>query len=143
MRRLAVAALTLAAVSACGGSGITRTAVQDSVGAAFGNLYARQQTLLGRPGRTSASAQAVASCGRSGATGRPDAGGPGDDWRCTVVWVDATRLTRATYDLQVRPTGCYVAEGPAAVVGAQRLDLPTGGSAVNPLAAFDGCLDLS
>ena len=139
-RPAAYAVPLLLALTACAGGTVTRTGLERSFTTGFGNLYVRQQALLGHPGASVAAASVVVSCGRSGTTA---ADGPGDDWRCTVVWLDAGRLTRATYDVLVRPTGCWTADGPPAVVGPQQLALPAGGTAVNPLAGIDGCLDLS
>lgn len=107
----------------------------------FGNLWVRQQALLGRPGAFVADADPVATCTTGYSTG--PASGPVDDWRCVVLFQQQGRAVRAEYDVRVRPTGCYTADGPLGVVGPPRLPRPSGPSVLNPLAGFDGCLDLA
>jgi hypothetical protein len=135
MRRtlIPIAAAAAFLVSGCSSGDITSTALQRSVGTAYQRLFVLQQHELGHAVATPDSA---ASCSRAGSTARS---GPGS-WTCTVHYPYADgHLVPLSFDVEVQPIGCYVATGPATVVGQQRITEPTGRQVTNPLFAFDGC----
>jgi ABC-2 type transport system permease protein len=113
--------------------------VEDSVGATFTNLVRVQQTMLGHPERAR-SFTVSPFCARESA-GAGVSQGAGDDWVCQLN-VNGAHLGQLglSYNVVVKPNGCYTAEGPPGLVGGQRIREPGGHSAVNPLYAFDGCL---
>jgi hypothetical protein len=103
----------------------------------FAGLYAQQQT---DDGRTDVRVTDVhATCGRTGTSHD----GPGEDWACTVQYTDAGVGFTQTFELQVKPDGCWKAEAPPIAQPAVRVDPVTGATRTNPLAEFDGCLDTS
>jgi len=138
---LVVAALAAGAslfLGACGGPDITAARVEDAIGPAFAQLYARQGELLGKG--TDAGAAASASCSRS--NGKVNATGAGNDWICQLLLQESGKPSSVfTYDLTVQANGCYSADGPPALVGGHTLKTPTGQSRVNPLFIIDGCFD--
>jgi ABC-2 type transport system permease protein len=71
--------------------------------------------------------------------------GPGNDWRCVVTWrlPGSAAIGSAIYQLDVNPTGRYVADGdgPQEVNGFFQVHTSTG-DAPNPLWQFDGSIDL-
>jgi len=129
----------LLALAACGNSGVTTDRVQTALAAAFTNLYLRQQHLLGHDGITPDWVAGRASCARRGS---PGTAGPGDDWSCQLRWRgwDGTAVL-ATYDVEVRASGCYTATGPTTITGGRTIRTATGALATNPLFQFDGCFD--
>lgn len=139
---LAAAALvagTALGLSACGGPDITEARVEDAVGPAFAHLYDRQQVLLGK-GNSADHAQASAVCKRNDRS--ISSSGAGDDWACQLLLqVSGQPSAQYTYELNVNGNGCYVADGPPALVGGRTLTTPSGHTRVNPLFAFDGCFD--
>jgi hypothetical protein len=124
-------------LAACGGPDITPTRLDDAVGPAFAQLYANQQRLLGKP--IGAVPETSAACARSDRSVADQ--GAGDDWVCRLLVQRAGAVATYTYELTVQANGCYTADGPPAVVGGRTLTTAGGGSAVNPLFAFDGCFD--
>lgn len=138
MRRLPLLAATLVATAACA-TPMTTTRVEASFASTFGSLYALQQTQDGRTDVTATRLQPRATCHRTGV----DRQGPGDDWTCTVVYVDAHTSFTQAFELQVKPDGCWRAEAPPVAQPAVRTDPLTGVTRSNPLAEFDGCLDTS
>ncbi|MDF3293546.1 hypothetical protein [Streptomyces silvisoli] len=137
---LAAAALVLLAGTAgCGGSDITSGRLERALGPTFRNLFALQQTEL--HGTDNApSPDTWANCAKAG---RASGGsGPGDDWVCLVHWPAPSGITQPiAYEVSVRPTGCYTAQGPATLVGQQRIQGADGHQHTNPLYEFDGCFD--
>jgi hypothetical protein len=137
---LAAAGGTLLVAAGCGPVDVTRSRLEAQVGPTFRNMYVLQQHLLGHtelvvPARTSA-----ASCIK-GSRSTPDSG-PGD-WTCQVHWpAPDGQLQTLSYDVKVQPVGCYTAQGPALLVGAQYLHAVNGRTVPNPLYEFDGCLRL-
>lgn len=130
---VAIAAAATLLSSGCSSGDITSTALQRSVGTAYQRLFVLQQRELGR---TSATPDTAAACSRTGSSAHR---GPGS-WTCTVHYPYADgHLVSLSFDVEVEPIGCYVATGPAAVVGQQRITEPTGAEVTNPLFAFDGC----
>jgi hypothetical protein len=106
---------------------------------AFSGLYVQQQQLLGRDAPDRASLHTLASCARTGT----DVDGPGEDWTCSVQYVDLGTASAQSFELQVKADGCWKADGAPAVQPAQLIDPVTGLAKTNPLAEFDGCLDTS
>jgi hypothetical protein len=134
------AGVALLAAAGCGPVDVTKTRLEAQVGPEFQNMYVLQQHLLGHtelvvPPRTS-----TATC-LKGSTSTPDAG-PGD-WTCQVHWpAPDGHLETLSYDVKVQPVGCYTAQGPALMIGAQYLHAFDGRTVPNPLYEFDGCLRL-
>ena len=137
MRRLVAAAAVLAAAAACA-SPLTPARVEASFAPTFGALYALQQSQQGRTLDPSALLPR-ATCRRAGV----DSSGPGEDWTCTVVYLDTQTSFTQSFELQVKPDGCWRAEAPPVAQPAVRTDPLTGVTRTNPLAEFDGCLDTS
>lgn len=142
-RRWTAGLLLLTALAGCGVGPTSVANVQQDVATVFGNAYVVQQRLLGRTLGV-ADVAAVASCSRPGRAG--GTGGPGD-WACVLQWRPAAvgnsvvpPLRTGTFEVQVRPDGCWSASGPPALVGAAVLVDAQGRTLVNPVAAFDGCL---
>jgi hypothetical protein len=145
MRRMIATAVlvvgVLAAASGCGTGSITRVGLQDDIGPTFRNLYLLQQDWLGNDDPYTTADTSVASCTKGGAS-TPDSG-PGDDWICVVHWPSPSGITEPiSYDVRVQPGGCYTADGPATTIGQQTMQTPDGRTVVNPLYAFDGCLNI-
>ena len=125
----------LAGLAGCGGATVTAGRLDEAVGLSFARLYVLQQDELGHP---AAPPDAVATCSRAGTTATTGAG----SWTCIVHFPDPDgHVDPLALDVDVQSIGCYTASGPPAVVGGQRLQLPTGRAVTNPLFAFDGCFD--
>lgn len=133
MRRLPVLGLLLLAVGCA--TPLTPARLAPSFREVFTGLYAQQQALLGRGalGRI----DPLAACRRTGT----DQDGPGEDWVCSVQYVDLGTASAQVFDVQVKPDGCWRATGPPATQPAQLVDPLTNRPLTNPLAEFDGCLD--
>ena len=133
----------LAVATPAAGTGISRATLQDSLATAFAHLYRLQTRQLHRPAVTETRLRTSASCDKGGSL-EVDAG-PGNDWRCVVSWhlpgTDA--VGAATYQLDVRADGRYVADGdgPKEVNGYFVVRAPSG-TAPNPLWQLDGLVDL-
>jgi hypothetical protein len=137
MRRLLLVVPLLVA-TACA-TPDTPTRVGPSFVEVFSGLYVQQQELLGRDALDRASMQTLASCQRTGS----DADGPGEDWICSVQYLDLGTATAQTFELQVKPDGCWKADGAPATQPVQLVNPVTMVARTNPLAEFDGCLDTS
>jgi ABC-2 type transport system permease protein len=137
------AAVLAIAVPASRGSGITQDKLQRSVTTAFAHLYRLQTQELNRPSVTEAQLRASALCDNG--DGLVAATGPGNGWRCTVIWhlPGTGAIGQAIYQLDVTPDGRYVADGdgPVQVNGYFLVHTPAG-NASNPLWQFDGIVDL-
>ena len=142
--RWPLALATIAVTSTLSGCGTSadHTQVARAVGPAFARLYALQQQERGRT-VDPASIGATATCGRGGSTGTGS--GPGNDWRCAITYRSGQRAVPAvaTYSLQVRPNGCFTADGdePAELVSAPTVVRVDGTAVPNPLWQVDGCFD--
>ena len=123
---------------ACG-SPLTTRGLEPSFARAFSGLYTLQQSDDGRTGVDAAGLNASATCRRTG----PDATGPGEDWQCSVTYVDGGASFTQFFEVQVKADGCWKAEAPPTTQPAVRAHPITGTARVNPLAEFDGCLDTS
>lgn len=135
MRRLLVVVPLLAACATVE----TPARVAPSFGEVFTGRYAQQQALLGRAALDPDGLHVSAACRRTG----NDSDGPGEDWVCSVQYVDLGTTTAQTFEVQVKPDGCWKADGAPAVQPAQLVDPLTQQARTNPLAEFDGCLDTS
>jgi ABC-2 type transport system permease protein len=132
-----------AATGTVSGTGIDQAKIQRSVATAFGHLYVLQQAQMRQPAVTEAQLQTSAVCGKSEGLGAQ--AGPGNDWRCTVLWiVPGDNVTAsAIYQLDVTPNGRYIADGDGPVQVNGYFLIVTDGKAVpNPLWQFDGNVDL-
>ena len=138
MRRLLPAAGLALLLSGCS-TPLTADRLGPSVAEVFGGLYASQQSQLGRSDVAADRLRPLAACRRNGSS----ADGPGEDWSCTVQYVDGDAAAAQSFELQVKPDGCWKAEGPPASQPAELVDPSTGARSTNPLAEFDGCLDTS
>lgn len=136
MKRLALLVALLATGCA---TPLTASRVEASFGRAFSGLYVLQQSQDGRTDVERDALRSRASCRRTG----PDAVGPGEDWTCTVQYVDTGVSFTQSFELQVKPDGCWRAEAPPVAQPALRADPLTGAPRPNPLAEFEGCLDTS
>lgn len=142
LRGIAVALVVvgaLAVASTLDPTWITSDRLQASVGPTFKNLVVDQQALIGRPAN-SRTFNVYPFCKRESMAGGPSRGS-GDDWICSLS-VNGPQLGQrsATYNLVVRPDGCYTAEGPASVVGPLHVRDAQRRTVINPLFAFDGCI---
>lgn len=137
------AAVAVVVVSGCAPGPLTAVRLQRSVASTFANLWGYHEAELGHPHPAPPRLEATAVCRRS--TPGTVQHGAGTDWVCQVVWlVDGPgTLVNATYDLDVSTDGCYAArgDGPASVNGSPSLVDLTGRQRVNPLYAFNGCVD--
>jgi hypothetical protein len=138
MRRRSVGVVAVVLATACG-TAATPPRLALSLTDAFAGLYAAQQAQFGRSDVTRSSLHASAACRRAG----PHHDGPGEDWHCSVRYVDADTDATQSFELQVKPDGCWKAEAPPTVQPARIADPLTGVTSVNQLAEFDGCLDTS
>jgi ABC-2 type transport system permease protein len=130
----------LAALSGLGPSGITASRLETSLAGTFSNLTVYQQTLLGRTVPAGAELRVLPTCRRRGVS--TPTSGAGDDWHCTLSVVGpGARQTPVGYDVNVRPNGCYTADGPPSFVGPATIRRPGHGLVGNPLFVFDGCFD--
>ncbi len=129
----------LAAGSAFDRTWITYQRVQDSVRRTFQNLVVEQQRLLGHDVKAG-TLQVYPLCKRESVL-RGTGKGAGDDWGCDI-FVDGAgfRGLSVGYTVTVRTNGCYTADGPPSVVGPLHIRKAGGGTVINPLYAFDGCM---
>jgi hypothetical protein len=138
VRRLVPLVLMWVLASGCS-TALTHDRLSPSFTTVFSGLYVSQQALTGRTDVTREGLGSFSSCRRSG----PDQQGPGEDWLCTVQYVDAGTSAAQTFEIQLKADGCWKADGPPAVQPAQLVDAVSGTKRSNPLAEFDGCLDAS
>lgn len=138
MKRLLAAICCALLASGCG-TALKPAPVAASFSEVFAGLYAGQQRLLGRTDVFADQLHALSSCRRTGSLGS----GPGDDWSCTVQYVDAATSAAQSFEMQVKPDGCWTADGAPAAQPTELVDAVSGRPFVNPLSEFDGCLDTS
>lgn len=138
MKRLLAAGCCALLASGCG-TALGPAPVATSFSEVFAGLYAGQQRQLGRTDLFADQLQVLSSCRRTG----PQGSGPGDDWSCTVQYADAGTSAAQSFEVQVKPDGCWKADGAPAAQPPELVDAETGRRFVNPLAEFDGCLDTS
>ena len=141
---LLAATVGIVAVSTgAGGSGIDQAKIQKSMATAFAHLYRLQQAQMRQPAVTEAELQTSAVCGKREGLGGQE--GPGNDWRCTVLWnIPGNNVTaQAVYQLNVTANGRYIADGDGPVqVNGYFLIVTDGKVVPNPLWQFDGNVDL-
>lgn len=141
MRRTGRSALLVCAavltVTGCGGA-LQPAPLAASFAEVFTGVYATQQATTGRTDVLRDGQRPAGDCHRTGAV----ADGPGDDWTCTVRYVDLGTPGTQAYEVQLRPDGCWTATGAPAMQPPELLDA-TGQRTPNPLAVLDGCLDTS
>ncbi len=139
----ALAVGVIAGATPASGSGIDRPKLERSVATAFAHLYRVQTAELHRPAVTETELRTSASCDKGGPLVADS--GPGNDWRCVVMWrlPGSAAIGSAIYQLDVNPSGRYVADGdgPQEVNGFFQVQTSTG-DAPNPLWQFDGSIDL-
>jgi hypothetical protein len=135
VKRLLLCALLLAACA----SPLTSRSLEPSFATTFSGLYALQQVGDGRVGVEAGRLGTRADCRRTG----PEATGPGEDWVCSVQYLDSSTLFTQAFEVQVKPDGCWKAEAAPTAQPALRTDPLTGATRTNPLAEFDGCFDTS
>ncbi len=132
----------LAAVSNLGPTSVTATKLNRSIGLAFANLTALQQTDLGRHVPAGSHLHDSALCSRQGV--RHPYRGAGDNWLCHIYIPNLPKEpTEVSYDVTVKPNGCYTAEGPEAFIGPLTIHRPNGQTILNPLFRFSGCFEVA
>jgi hypothetical protein len=154
MRRVvpavAAALAALAVLTGCTAD-VTQPKVQQAFARAFRRLYVQQLHLLGKPqpapllrqiGNTRRLREAgfytQARC-HKGARHSPQTGA-GDGWTCIEYFQRSSgAVAQADYEVSVRTDGCFVASGPAQVVGPPQIVGANGQSVVNPLSQFYAC----
>jgi ABC-2 type transport system permease protein len=140
---VAVVCVALIAFLSSGPTTITRGRLASSVSRSFERLTVLQQRELGRPVPADPRFDMKTNCARRGRA----AGGPGDDWVCTMTLLSAQtgfnplELAQVAYDVSVKANGCYRADAPPTFVGEQTLTGPHGARFVNPLVTIYGCFD--
>ncbi|MCW2708737.1 MAG: hypothetical protein JWM22_2579 [Frankiales bacterium] len=130
--------LVLPLLAACS-TPLTPARLSGDVQKAFGGRYVSQQGLLGRTDVRASALHTLASCTRTGSA----QDGPGEDWLCSVQYLDTSTAAAQTFEVQLKADGCWTATGAPATQPAQLVDPLTQQHLANPLAAFDGCLDTS
>jgi hypothetical protein len=138
MRRLAVSAAVLVLCAGCG-TAMTPAHLSPAFAEEFAGLYETQQSRVGRTDVTAKGLQSKATCARTGLSKK----GPGEDWLCKVQYVDQDTAYTQSFEVQLKPDGCWRAEGPPTVQPAVLVDAVDGSRSTNPHAEFDGCLDTS
>ena len=138
MRRAVAAAAVVLLCAGCS-TAMTQGRIGASFAETFAGLYVQQQQRLGRTDVTTTSLRPQASCARS----RTTTDGPGEDWICRVQYTDQDTAFTQAFEVQVKPDGCWRAEGPPTAQPAQLVDAVDATRSTNPLAEFDGCLDTS
>jgi hypothetical protein len=138
VKRVGVALVLGLLTTACS-TPATSTALSSSFAEVFAGLYVAQQAHLGRTDVTAGTLHPRSLCRRTG----PASQGPGEDWVCAVQYVDADSTVTQSFDMQVKPDGCWRADGAAASQPAVLADPVSGQTSVNQLAEFDGCLNTS
>lgn len=140
---IAVAVIAvLAAVSNVGPTSVTATKLNRSIKLAFANLTALQQTDLGRHVPAGSHLHDSALCSRQGV--RHPYRGPGDNWLCHIYIPNLPKEpTEVSYDVTVKPNGCYTAAGPESFIGPLTIHRPNGQAILNPLFRFNGCFEVA
>ncbi|GIH15063.1 hypothetical protein [Rugosimonospora africana] len=139
---IGAAAALIASASGCGSPSITGAGLQRDFGPNFAQLYLIQQQLIGHPDAVADAGMHTAICTRGGPE-TPDRGA-GTNWSCQVYWPSGPggQTQTLSYEVDVKPTGCYTAQGPASLVGQQTIRAVDGRMVTNPLFEFYGCLDV-
>ena len=144
-RRSGVVAALACAVAAvgCSPGPLTAGHLQASMASTFARLWTYHEDEVGHPHPPAAALRAGATCTK----GVPSdvQHGAGSDWLCQVTWLvdgPGTPVT-ATYTVNLSTDGCYAAEGdgPASVNGSATLVDQRGRVRVNPVHAYNGCID--
>jgi hypothetical protein len=136
------AGCALFALSACGGSDVTRARLERSLPQTFSNLYVQQAQLLGHTGITVQSLHAQAQCDKGGPKVADH--GPGTDWICLMKWTDPNVPLpdgSGKFELNVHSNDCYTAGGPSKLVGLLTITDTHGQDVDNPVFEFDSCFD--
>lgn len=60
-----------------------------------------------------------------------------------MQYADTDVVAVQTFEVRLKPGGCWTASGPPGTQPATLTDAQTGLAHTNPLAEFDGCLDPS
>ena len=139
--RVAAVLLAAAAVgtltSGCAGTGVTAARLDGSVAPTFTRMYQWQQRLQGHTTPAARRLGARAHCvrGVSGDTGA------GPDWTCTIQYFESGPSTPVSfsYDVSVKPDGCWTAENGPPSLGRRQLRTAAGATVPNPVYAIDGC----
>jgi ABC-2 type transport system permease protein len=139
---IAVVAL-LGGVSNLGPTSITAGKLDHSISQAFQNLTLLQEKDLGRHVPAGSHLDLFSSCRRQGVGPEHATRGPGDDWLCGIEIAKYNGVVPVSYDVAVKPNGCYIAEGPPGFIGRLTIRRRNGPPIVNPLFRFDGCFEAS
>ena len=145
LRVLAIAIAVVAvlgAISDLGPTSITSGKLEKSISQTFSNLTVLQQQDLGRHVPAGARLDVAALCRRQGVLQTQR--GPGPDWFCAIY---IPRLphdpTEVSYEVDVKPNGCYIASGPPGFIGPLMIRRPNRPPVVNPLFRFEGCFEVA
>jgi hypothetical protein len=148
---VAVSALAVPLLGACGPTDITAERLEHSLSVVFPNYYAQQQALLGHPAIDPAALHPILSCDKGGPN-NPDKGA-GNDWICIADWTDPVKNIHYTdadpntgatkFEVKINSDACYSAGGSSKVFGPQQLQDPSGRYVNNPMFEFDACFDTS
>jgi hypothetical protein len=133
-----VAAAAVLLSSGCS-TALTSERLSPSFDEVFARMLLQQQALVGRTDLSRATLQVLTSCSRTGTA----SDGPGEDWLCSVQYVDGGTSAAQVFEVQLKADGCWRASGPPATQPATLVENRTGQRRTNPLAEFDGCLDPS
>ena len=140
---LAVAVIAvLGAISDVGPSSITANELEKSISRTFNNLTVLQQKDLGRTVPSGAHLDLLTVCTRQGVLQTKR--GPGADWLCAIEIPKLFHdVTDVSYDVDVKPNGCYTAAGAPSFIGPLTLRRRNGPPIVNPLFRFEGCFEVA
>lgn len=138
MRRRLSLLLTVPLLAGCGPVFDNRS-LSASLTPSFANLYVRAQQQAGRAEVSTSDLMVSGDCSRGGPETLDE--GPGDDWACLLTFRDTDQRERQVlYEVTLKPTGCWTAEAPPAVVGDATVPDVEGVRRLNPVYAIDGCL---
>jgi len=144
LRALAIATAVVAllgAVSNLGPTSITADKLDKSISQTFQNLTIVQQKDLGRQVPVGGHLDLFSSCRRQGV--QHATRGPGDDWLCGLEIAKYGGVSSVSYDVAVKPNGCYTAEGPPSFIGPLTIRRRNRPPIVNPLFRFNGCFEVA
>lgn len=135
LARLAAAAGMASLAAGCAGTGVTSARLENSIAPTFTGMYNWHQQLEGRPVNRHLDTRAQCLRGVTGTSGA------GTDWSCTIQYFESGPSTPVSfsYDVSVRPDGCWTAEDGPQSLGGMDLRTASGKIVPNPLYVVDGC----
>lgn len=140
IRRAVRAAVVLAAIAVCvvttgcASTGVTSARLETSIAPTFTRLYTWQQKLEGKPSPGHMNTHAQCIRGLAGDKGA------GPDWACTIQYFEnPSSPVSFSYDVTVKPDGCWSAENGPPSLGALDIRTKQGKLVPNPVYMVDGC----